>query len=85
LDVLPLVKTKDMNTILIVVDYEEFKPETYKGCYLFDLGNKLFESNTGNFDEDYNAVGVAGENICASTGQTLVCSSSVDDWFMDNH
>ena len=72
-----------MNTILIVVDYEEFKPETYKGCYLFDEGNKLFESYTGSFETDYSAVCLAADSICATTGQTAVCSSSVDDWFMD--
>jgi len=73
-----------MNTILIVVDYEEFKPETYKGCYLFDRGQALFKSYTGDFDVDYDAVFKAGINLCKSTGQTLVCSSSVDDWFMDS-
>ena len=72
-----------MNTILIVVDYEEFKPETYKGCYLFDRGNTLFKSYTGDFEKDLEAVTIAGDNICESTGQTLVCSSSVDDWYMD--
>jgi hypothetical protein len=72
-----------MNTVLVVVDYEEFKPETYRGCYLFDRGNRPYESYTGNFTFDFNATVRAGENLCKSTGQTLIYSSSVDNWFSD--
>jgi len=52
-----------MDTVLIVVDYEEFKPETYKGCYLFDEGKKLFQSYTGIFEADYQAVCLAGDSL----------------------
>jgi hypothetical protein len=73
-----------MNAILIVADYEEFKPETYKGCYLFDEGKKLCESYTGNFETDYMEVCLTAQEISLTTGQRVVDSSSIDDWFMDN-
>jgi hypothetical protein len=72
-----------MKTVLICVDYEEFKPETYKGVYLFDEGKELFRSSLGNFDKDYQVCLEEGKKIVVKTGQVLVCSSSVDDWFMN--
>jgi hypothetical protein len=45
------------NLLFIRVDYEEFKPETYKGVYVTTRdGQKLFHVNTGDFLVDYNAV-----------------------------
>ena len=80
-----LLKLLYKNTVLIVVDYEKFKLETYKGCYLSDRGVTLAKSYTGCFDDDFKAMLTAGGILCKSTGQTLVCSSSVNDWFMDSN
>lgn len=72
-----------MKTILIIVDYEEFKPETYKGVYLFSDGVKLYGSSIGNFEEDYHNCVQVGHRLSSETGKTVINSSSVDDWYND--
>jgi hypothetical protein len=62
------------------VDYEEFKPETYKGVYLTNLPDRpKFESYTGNFEADFNAC----SSEAAKYAERFMYSSSVDNWFMD--
>lgn len=61
------------------VDFEEFKPETYKGCLLTNIP-KTFKSYTGDFETDYNAC----SKEAAKYDTHFICSSSVDDWFSDS-
>jgi hypothetical protein len=69
---------------MIVVDFEEFKPETYKGVYLFDSGKTLFKSYLGSFEKDYKTCVKAGRKLAKEQNKTLINSSSVDDWYMDS-
>jgi hypothetical protein len=75
-----------MKSLIIVVDYEEHKPETYKGVSLYMDGREILRSTVGYFEIDY-------EVICQSATPTLekllgtdrvYVSSSVDNWYMDN-
>lgn len=70
---------------MIVVDFKEFKPKTYKGCYLFENGKEIFRSSVGKFEKDYKIVLEKALEISKLTGHTVINSSSVDDWYMDNH
>lgn len=66
--------------IIIWVDFEEFKPETYKGVWATEGGNNTCRSYTGDFKIDYEYV----LKYAKITGKTVMNSSSVDDWFMDS-
>lgn len=76
---------KKGHSIMIVVDFKEFKPKTYKGCYLFENGTEFFRSSTGKFKKDYKIVLKRALEISKLTGKVVINSSSVDDWYMDNH
>lgn len=69
-----------MNTPIMWVDFEEFKPETYKGVYLTNIP-ETFKSYTGDFETDYNAC----SKEVAKYDTHFICSSSVDNWYMDQN
>ena len=69
------------DSVIIWVDFEEFKPETYKGVWASEDGNIACRSYTGDFKTDYAYIMKYAE----LTGRTIINSSSVDDWYMDNN
>ena len=73
------MKEKD-ETFMIVVDYEEYYPETYKGVYLYSKEKELFRSNIGKVKKDYkNVLDWARKNVKG----TIYNSSSFDNYYMD--
>lgn len=69
-------------TFMIVADYEEYFPETYKGVYLYSNGKELFRSNIGKIKKDYtNVLDWARKNVSG----TIYNSSTIDNYFMDIH
>jgi hypothetical protein len=72
---------KKIETFMIVADYEEYYPETYKGVVLYNKGKELFRSYTGNFKRDYDiVVKYARKNVKG----VIYNSSTIDNWFMDS-
>lgn len=73
------------NLLFIRVDYEDFKPETYKGVYV-DTKDKqrLIHVNTGDFVFDYNFI-MDFLKTYLKNNPTLdvFCSSSVDNYISD--
>ena len=69
--------------IIIFIDYEEYKPETYKGVYLLDGGVELFRVFTGDCPKDYYAALKKGMDMAYKQGKVLYDSSSVAHWQMD--
>ena len=70
------------DSVIIWVDFEEFKPETYKGVWASEGSNfRACISYTGDFKTDYNYV----YKWARLTGKTIINSSSVDDWHMDSN
>lgn len=67
-------------SVIIWVDFEEFKPETYKGVGATEDGKIVCRSNTGDFKTDYEYV----MKYAKLSKRTIINSSSVDDWFMDS-
>ena len=67
-------------SIIIWVDYEEFKPSTYKGVYATEGSNTACRSYTGDFETDFNYV----MEWAKITKKPIMNSSSVDDWFADS-
>jgi len=66
---------------MICVDYEEFKPETYAGVYVFDNGNQLYKSNTGNPIKDMD--NVLKKLRKHHPGECIPFSSSATDFLSD--
>lgn len=75
-----------MGCMSMVVDYEEFKPKTYKGVYLHDggfKGGEVFRSFTGDFEKDYKIVLKYAHKLSKVNCKTILNNSSVDNWYMD--
>lgn len=67
--------------MMISIDYEEFKPETYKGVYVFGAKPEI-KSYTGNPVKDMdNVIKILNEKL---SGQSISVSSSVDHFLMDD-
>jgi len=68
---------------ILWVDYEEFKPDTYKGCIISSAGEPIFASRTGNFTKDYKVCLKYAEKLKKELSLDVYNSSSVDNWFCD--
>jgi hypothetical protein len=76
------------NLLIIHVDYEDFKPETYKGVYVTTYdGQKLFHINTGDFVIDYNIVNdlLRLHYLKKNPNIEVFCSSDVDEYILDKY
>lgn len=69
---------------ILWVDYEEFKPDTYKGCIISSAGEPIFASRTGNFKKDMRACEKYAQRLRKELGLTVYNSSSVDNWYSDS-
>lgn len=68
---------------IIWVDYEEFKPDTYKGCIISSAGEPIFASRTGNFKKDIRACERYARKLTKELGLTVYNSSSIDNFYCD--
>jgi hypothetical protein len=76
-----LIKNKRQRPFnIVVVDFEEFKPETYKGVYVLDVYDMRHNWTTGDIIKDFEYA----VNYAVNTGNDTVYSSSVDDFLMDS-
>lgn len=72
-----------MISAILWVDYEEYKPETYKGCIISSAGEPIYASRTGNFKKDYTACQKYANRLKKELSVVVYNSSSVDNWFCD--
>ena len=81
------VNVMKKESIMIGVDYEEFKPKTYKGVIIYDKGKVLHRFNTGNFNKDYEQAVKKAQRLVIEKGQhfgkNIFNSSSIDHYQMD--
>lgn len=70
---------------IFAVDYEEFKPETYKGCFvtIHDKGSvRRLDSTTGDVAEDMAVLRAKIKELGISEGESFY-ASSVDNYASD--
>ena len=66
---------------VIGIDYEEFEKDSYDNVYVYVPDGARKDFNSGNVIEDFSEA----IHYLQELGYTIVCSSSVDDFLMDNN
>jgi hypothetical protein len=66
--------------VIIGIDHEEFKEGSYNGVYYVFSDLERHTVNTGNAEKDFNET----INMLKSKGYSIMFSSTVDNFMMDN-
>ena len=67
--------------MIVGVDYEEFKPETYEAVVLRDGGEEIHREDGGDFLDDYRSM---EEWIDENVDDLVLSSSSVQHYLIDS-
>lgn len=77
-----------MARLLMVVDYDEYKPKTYRGVVIYDFAKKKEEQEvvrvcTNNIEWDTELALHKLRQLMVYDGEEVICSSSFDNYAMD--